>query len=144
ALLKALGWPAERERRAADEARFLELVCSASARVTVSTFTLDDESLVARSMLLDELPRARLSTMSEDTGRPARVFVEEVLTASTPHVDVLEPRLREWVELRRARPPADRPDFHGTIGPREPKAWSVSALETYVGCPFRFFAQHVL
>ena len=24
------------------------------------------------------------------------------------------------------------------------RVWSVSALETYVGCPFRFFAQHVL
>jgi ATP-dependent helicase/nuclease subunit B len=28
--------------------------------------------------------------------------------------------------------------------PAPARAWSVSALETYVGCPFKFFAQHVL
>ena len=26
----------------------------------------------------------------------------------------------------------------------KPAAWAVSALETYLDCPFKFFAQHVL
>jgi RecB family exonuclease len=51
---------------------------------------------------------------------------------------------RAWAELRIARSAGDRPDFHGSIGAREPKPWSVSALETYLSCPFKFFAQHVL
>jgi len=34
--------------------------------------------------------------------------------------------------------------FHGAVGTRDSRPWSVSAIETYVNCPFRFFAQHVL
>src|SRR5678810_958877 len=34
--------------------------------------------------------------------------------------------------------------YHGTAGPLAPRVRSVSALETYIGCPFKFFAQHVL
>ncbi len=143
-LLKALGWPTERDRRTADDARFLDLVASASSRVVLSTFTLDDERLVARSVQLDEIPRAGLSTMPDVAGVPARIFIEEALTASQPPTTVLPADLREWTELRMTRPSVDRPDFHGSVGPREPRAWSVSALETYVGCPFKFFAQHVL
>jgi ATP-dependent helicase/nuclease subunit B len=46
--------------------------------------------------------------------------------------------------MRANRPATTLPEFHGQIG-RQPKgSWSVSALETYLGCPFRFFAQHVL
>ena len=36
------------------------------------------------------------------------------------------------------------PAFHGSLGPQPPANWSVSALETYLGCPFKFFALHVL
>jgi ATP-dependent helicase/nuclease subunit B len=46
--------------------------------------------------------------------------------------------------MRIARSPSSAPAFHGAIGPQPSRAWSVSALETYLGCPFRFFAQHVL
>src|SRR4029450_4290371 len=60
AVLKALGWPSEHERRAAADARFLELVASASRRTWLLTFTLDDDALVSRSTQLDEIPRARL------------------------------------------------------------------------------------
>src|SRR4029450_10638586 len=44
-----------------------------------------------------------------------------------------------------AGPPATSPDFHGSVGaaPRS-GAFSISALETYLDCPFKFFAQHVL
>jgi ATP-dependent helicase/DNAse subunit B len=34
--------------------------------------------------------------------------------------------------------------FHGSVGPQPSRAWSVSALETYLDCPFKFFAQHLL
>ena len=61
-LLKSLGWPSEKDRRAADDARFLDLLTCASRRTIVSTFTLDEDALVSRSMQLDEIPRARLST----------------------------------------------------------------------------------
>jgi len=52
-ILKSLGWPSEADRRRAADARFLDLLASASRRTTVSTVTLDDDALVMRSMQLD-------------------------------------------------------------------------------------------
>jgi RecB family exonuclease len=132
-LLRALGWPTERDRRAAADARFLDLLASARRRTIVSTFTLDDDALVMPSLQLDEIPRARLSSVPtewRDAG-PA---------AAEPSGDAA----RQWMALRTARSDAAAPMFHGSVGPRPPRPWSVSALETYVGCPFKFFAQHVL
>src|SRR5205814_9703253 len=51
---------------------------------------------------------------------------------------------RQWAEMRTGRSPGDVPDFHGVVRGVEPRAWSVSAIETYLDCPFKFFAQHVL
>jgi ATP-dependent helicase/nuclease subunit B len=56
----------------------------------------------------------------------------------------LAPEPREWAALRISRPPADRPEFHGVSGPPKPRTWSVSGIETYLDCPFKFFARHVL
>jgi RecB family exonuclease len=129
ALLKALGWPSEKDRRGAADARLLDLAASASARVVLSTFTLDYETLVTRSTQLDEIPRARLSTVAAEGERGEGVARQES---------------GEWADLRASRTPGTADEFHGRIGSRPPRAWSVSALETYIGCPFRFFAQHVL
>ncbi|MQA31665.1 MAG: hypothetical protein GEU82_17820, partial [Luteitalea sp.] len=126
-LLNALGWPSERDRRAAADARFLDLVGSSGGRVELSTFTLEDESLVTRSLQLDEVPRARLSTLRR--GEPP------AHTRSTTS---------DWAALRSRRSAATGAEFHGSIGPRATRPWSVSALETYLGCPFKFYAQHVL
>jgi ATP-dependent helicase/nuclease subunit B len=46
--------------------------------------------------------------------------------------------------MRIARSPREADAFHGQTEPLAQKTWSVSALETYLGCPFKFFAQHVL
>jgi len=123
-LMKALGWPSEKDRRAAAEARFLDLIASPRRSVALSTVTLEDEALVEPSSLLDEVPRARLSTL------PRAVDTAEDVPA------------------RPGPPPRassrDAPAFHGSIGAMEMRPWSISAVETYLGCPFKFFAQHVL
>ena len=46
--------------------------------------------------------------------------------------------------MRTQRSPADAPAFHGTVRGIPARPWSVSAIETYLDCPFKFFAQHVL
>src|SRR5206468_11780944 len=52
---------------------------------------------------------------------------------------------RTWAELRINRSPASLPQFHGQVPhPPDLPALSVSAIETYLDCPFKFFAQHVL
>ena len=42
------------------------------------------------------------------------------------------------------RTDASSPRYHGQAGARPSRSWTVSALETYVKCPFKFFAQDVL
>jgi RecB family exonuclease len=143
-LLKSLGWPSEKDRRAADDARFLDLLASARRRTRVSVFTLDDDALATRSMQLDEIPRARLSSVARADGADARVFVDEALSLQPVTLAPLGDDERTWAELRLSRSPAQAPKFHGTVSGGATKAWSVSALETYLGCPFKFFAQHVL
>lgn len=143
-LLKALGWPSERERRAAADARFLDLLASPSRRIWLSTFTLDDEALVRRSAQLDEIPRARLNTVKVEATGGSVPFGDDALAFASPTADAFGGAAREWLELRLARPAADAPEFHGRIGSFPSRPWSVSALETYLGCPFKFFAQHVL
>jgi RecB family exonuclease len=143
-LLKSLGWPSEKDRRAADDARFLDLVASARRRTRVSVFTLENDALVTRSMQLDEIPRARLSSFARADGTDARVFVDEALSLQPVTLAPLAGDERAWAELRLSRSPGDAPKFHGTVSGGTPNVWSVSALETYLGCPFKFFAQHVL
>jgi RecB family exonuclease len=163
ALLKALGWPSERERRAAADAHFLDLLAGARRRTLISTFTLDEDALVSRSTQLDEIPRARLSVVARPAVAGARVFVDEALSLEPPALSALDADARIWADLRLSRSAAEQPQFHGSL----PKAtaelaeaaepnvsqralralrlpFSVSALETYLDCPFKFFAQHLL
>jgi ATP-dependent helicase/nuclease subunit B len=150
-LLKALGWPSEKDRRAAADARFVDLLGSAARRTQLFTFTLDEDALVSRSMQLDEVPRARLSVVARAAVPDERVFADEALSLQPLMLDCLHGEAREWAELRTGRSPAESPEFHGTLAAgsnpdssSRPRAWSVSALETYLDCPFKFFARHVL
>jgi ATP-dependent helicase/nuclease subunit B len=144
-LLKALGWPTEKDRRAAEDARFLDLLGCATLQTRVSTFTLEDDALVTRSVQLDEMPRARLSSLAESPSTAGRVFVEEALAIDTPALEVVDGDARAWLEVRLARTPATAADFHGSVvaAPRS-GPFTISALETYLDCPFKFFAQRVL
>jgi RecB family exonuclease len=142
-LLRALGWPSEHTRRRASDARFVDLLGSACRRVALSTIALDDEAIVMRSTELDEIPRARLSTVpSVDEAAP--ITVDETLATGAPTADAPAGPAHQWAELRTRRTSRSDPLYHGSIGPREPRGWSVSALELYLACPFKFYAQHVL
>ena len=138
ALLKALGWPSEKDRRAAADAHFLDLLQSADRRTALSVFTLEDDALVSRSLQLDEIPRARMSHIPDDS--PATNRESDPTFTSPPTTG----RAADWANLRATRSAAGDERFHGVAGRPPVRAWSVSAIETYRGCPFRFFAQHVL
>jgi ATP-dependent helicase/DNAse subunit B len=59
--------------------------------------------------------------------------------------DTLDPLAREGMEHRLSRTPGDAPAFHGTVTPdSRSMSFSVSGLETYLDCPFKYFAQRVL
>ena len=144
-LLAALGWPSEADRRGAELAAFIDLLRSPTRSVELSTFTLDDEALVEPSALVEEAPGAGLAAEVRpvSTGA-ARVFEEERLSLAPPEIDALDEPARGWAELRLARTAAVDPRYHGDVGALAPRPVSVSSLETYLQCPFKYYARHVL
>jgi RecB family exonuclease len=144
ALLQSLGWPSERDRQSAAEARFLDLLSSSSERTSLSTITLDDEALVEPSSLLDEVSRAGLSAVAREPAALAPLFMDEALCSEPLTLDNLPLETHAWADLRANRSDRRDPAFHGQAGPVLPKPWSVSALETYLDCPFKFYAQRIL
>jgi ATP-dependent helicase/nuclease subunit B len=97
-----------------------------------------------RSSQLDEVPRARLSTVLDPRDRRRSLPPDEASVDISAGADVSGDPARGWAAVRCGRPPAASPAFHGSVGRQDTRAWSVSALETYLGCPFKFFAQHML
>jgi RecB family exonuclease len=142
-VLGTLGWPSERDRRSAATAAFLDLVTSPSRHVVLSTFTLDDEALVEPSMLLDDVASVAL-TRVEWTPSRERTFVDEALSLDPVDLERLAPDARAWAEMRVARTDGDDSRYHGAAGRQPPAPISVSAVESYLSCPFKYFAQHVL
>lgn len=157
-VLAALGWPSERDRRSASTAAFVDLVRSPSDQVIVSTFTFDDEALVEPSSLVEELESARVPVVKSDvkdakdtsaarifTPAPeARGFIDEALSIDPVQLKMLDSDAREWAVARAARSSRTLAAYHGAAGPQPPQAWSVSAIETYLTCPFKFFARYVM
>ena len=83
--------------------------------------------------------------MKEQTSGPAaRIFVEEALSIDPVELDGIDAGAREWAVARAARSSGTLEAYHGAAGPQPPRAWSVSAIETYLTCPFKFFAQYVM
>jgi RecB family exonuclease len=129
-ILSALGWPSEKDRRAAATAAFLDLVISPSGQVVISTFTLDDEALVEPSTLIDDAAGLALTRVD----------------AAVPGVELESPETDapDWAAMRARRTAGADSRYHGAAGPQAPRAISVSAVETYLTCPFKYFAQYVL
>ena len=143
AVLASLGWPSEHDRRSAATASFLDLVQSPATTVTLSTLTLDDEALVEPSTLVDDVSALGLSRV-ELASPSGRVFVDEALSLDPVDLDALQPDARDWADMRLSRTNASDPRFHGAAGPQVPRELSVSGIETYLTCPFKFFAHRVL
>ena len=82
--------------------------------------------------------------IARDQSPGERMFADEALSVDPISMDPLEVGARDWAEMRVARSAAADPMFHGQAGAAPSRPWSVSAIETYLNCPFKFFAQHVL
>jgi RecB family exonuclease len=144
-VLASLGWPSERDRRSASVAAFVDLVRSPSDEVLISTFMFDDEALVEPSSLVEDLESAHLTVVKEESpAERSPVFVEEALSIDPIQLDALGADAREWAVVRTERSPSTLDGYHGMAGPQPPRAWSVSAIETYLTCPFKFFARYVM
>ena len=142
-LLSELGWPSQADQQAAVRAAFLDLLTLPREQVSVSTFTLEDDSNVGPSPLIDEIPRARLDV---DRAEPpqALVFADEALSATPPVDTMLSPAASTWLALRRGRSPAARAEFHGDAGPVHSAVYTVTGIDRFLQCPFRVLRHTVL
>jgi RecB family exonuclease len=140
-ILSNMGWPPDAPRITAARARFQDLLTAPAHRVSASTFTLEDDAIVAGSPLLEEIESAGLAVERWSAPPAALVFTHE-LTAAGVTVD--NDPAAEWLELRKGRSSLDAEAFAGFTGPRTPRTYAISYLERYLDCPFKYFASQVL
>jgi len=129
AILRDLGWPAESERLEAARSAFSDLLQLPNQELVVSTFSLEHDSLVVPSRLLDDV----VDCEADGTPRRSGHTVEDV---------VLSDVARGWATWRSARAADSTPAGH-TAG-HVADGYAVNALERYQDCPFQFFASRVL
>jgi RecB family exonuclease len=143
-LLNPLGWPAEQARLAGTRAAFRDLTGLARRNLRLSAFTLEEDALVERSSLLEEM--TELAPPATDGPVPARprIFLDEALVLDPVRDDVLPSSAASWLTTRRGRSPASDLQFHGWAGAYVPDVYSASAVDLYLECPFKFFATYVL
>ncbi|HEY6509540.1 MAG TPA: PD-(D/E)XK nuclease family protein, partial [Vicinamibacterales bacterium] len=143
AILRELGWPAEKDRLQGARAAFADLVTLPGRRLVASSFLLEADALVGPSPLVDELSAVGLDGVEEPN--PARrIFDHEALGAQPVRRDLLQGHAAQWAALRVDVPAGVGPAYRGSAGPHQPTALSLSAIERYVDCPFKFFAADVL
>ena len=144
-LLGQLGWPGEQDRFAAARAQFHDLLRLPRRRVSLSSFTLEDDAIVSPSPLLEEVDGAALpiERLVVPPGPPPRVFLHEALSMEPVDARWLDPAAAEWLALRASRTFTDV-RFRGTTGPRDAAVYAVSRMERYLECPFKYFAVNVL
>jgi len=142
-ILGDLGWPQGTAHTDYARACFADLLTLPSTSVTVSTFELEDDALVTRSVLLDELERCSLS-VRVDTDPGNRVLEAEALGLEPVTCEGLDAAVRAEVERRLHQTPRSDARYHGSVDGHRVRAYSLSGLERYQDCPFLYFARDVL
>lgn len=143
-LLEPLGWPSQVDRLSAARASFQDLLRLPAVSVAASTFSLEDDAIVAVSSFADDVHDCGLAVHHDVPGVFGRIFDHEALS-----IDPVDPAgatdgAAVWLAFRQQLGSADAPQFHGSAGRREADAYAVSRVERYLECPFKYFAAHVL
>ena len=143
-LLSELDWPDSRAALAGERASFEDLMLLARGPVHLSTFELENDSIIGPSVFLEGVDRLGLRTSVAPAQARGRMFVHEALSIDPVEPAAVDGEAAAWLALRTARsdPAADR--FHGFAAAYKPPSYSVSSLERYIQCPFRFFSERVL
>lgn len=140
-LLRQLGWSGEAGWMRAARATFHDLLRLPTEQVMLSTFVLEGDAIVGPSMFIEELPDTGL--VAEPIVEPPgfRVSVDEAMALEPIVATAVPGEAAEWLSVRMAR---ETPRPAGHVGAVEPRTYSVSAVERYVACPFKYFAADVL
>jgi RecB family exonuclease len=142
-LLADLGWPRDADRTTAARAAFSNLLALPRLQISVSAFTLEEDAIVQPAVLLEELETCGLQVVRLAAPPLLRVTQEEGL-AFAPAVVRAGGEASAWVHQRLARPDARDLRFHGFVGALHRSHHAVTQIDTYLQCPFRFFAERVL
>jgi RecB family exonuclease len=143
-LMSQLDWPDSRAVLAGERAAFQDLVGLARRHVHLSTFELENDAIVGPSVFLEGADRLGLRTVVPPPRASGRVFVYEALSSDPVEPAAVEGEASAWLDLRTSRSSAAAARFHGAAAAYVPPTHSVSSLERYLQCPFRFFSERVL
>jgi RecB family exonuclease len=142
AILRDLGWPAEADRLEGVRAAFCDLLLLPATQLTLSMFSLEHDAIVAPSTLLDEISAMGVERMDVRPADAPRSLEDELLGVDPVRIDVLSGAARAAAEWRLNAPEAAA--ARGFTAGHTAHAYSVSAVERYQDCPFKFFANDVL
>jgi RecB family exonuclease len=134
-LLKSLGWPQEADELRAQQAAFRDLLGVAARTTTLHAFEREGDAVAAVSPMVASLVADAVGATSAPIGNTAHAG-----STDTGARDAGSP----FLALRRARPRLDDRAYSGFVSARAPGAYRVSAVDRYVDCPFKYFAETVL
>jgi len=143
-LLNQLDWPDSRMELAGERAAFHDLAGLARRQVHLSTFELENDAIIGPSVFLEDIDRLGLRILVPEPQAASRMFVHQALTSEPLAAGAVEGDAAAWLSLRTSRSAGAAVQFHGGALPYRPTAYSVSSLERYLQCPFRFFSERVL
>lgn len=143
--LPAIADPTQRERDALHSARaqFRDLVLSAGQRVRLSAFALEHDAVVEPSVLLDDVAGFGLLTAVHEP-ESLRVAYSDALALEPRRADVLIGDAAAWGAMRLSDDRRAPTRLIGDAGAWRLPRVSISRLELYLNCPFKFFAAQVL
>ena len=128
----------ERDQVRHARAVFRDLAGLARLRTSVSTFSLESESVVEPSSFIEDLPSFGLRSETAVVDAEALAFDYEVLAHNPAAAG------SRWAAVRAAGAQRDCRRFEGEAGAWVLPRVSVSRLERYMKCPFQFYVANVL
>lgn len=143
--LPAAARSGRRDRDALQSARaaFRDLLALPARTIRLSTFALENDAVVEPSILLEDV--ALLPLPIERRPPPAvRVSRSEGLALEPRSVTAVDGAAAAWAAIRLGADERSGEAFRGEAGPWVLPRISVSRIERYLDCPFRFFASEVL
>jgi RecB family exonuclease len=143
-LLDKLDWPDEQKRLTLAYAAFKDLVALPASTLALSGFHLDDDAIVGLSPYVEAVDEVGLTRQVERPASQPMHFPWEALVARPALTDALQGEPAAWAARRVERGDLVAERYRGQTGAFTPESYSVSALETYLRCPFRYFARQVL
>lgn len=132
-LTKDLGFPKDQDRQLFARAAFLDLVRVSGRETMVSVCQLEEDALVRPSAFVEDLDELAAGDV------PTRVIGPVPPAFDVPRGEALA----AWASVRTARH-AEDPSFHGRTDSVSQPRLTVTQIERYLDCPFKYFASVVL